>query len=232
MSQPIAIPSADDILSGGKRGRSCRFGATGPGESPVNGSMHEGVVIECFSQQQTTFVPGKPDESGLPRFYKDGVTPMPELVIIFQTNEHDDEEDDGIRTVYAKNQLLAMIRDSVKEARAKDPNVKGIRPGGYIKMRFDHQEKIPVRKNIFQARYMPPAPSSDGFFDDPAPVAPTMNHQGQPQSATPPEWAQAPAPQAPVAGAPMSASRRPTMLDKIGQASAAGPIQGAEEADF
>jgi hypothetical protein len=226
MSQPY-LPSADDMLTGSNRGRRCRFGAVGEGESPVNGTIHEGTVIECFTQQQTTYVPNKPEESGLPKFYKDGVTPAPELVIIFQTAEREDPNDDGIRTVYAKGQLLAMIRESVKEQK-----LPGLRPGGYLKMQFTHQEKVPVRKNIFRARYTGPAPVTDSFFEDPTPSAQVMNHQGQPQSATPPDWAQPAAPQATVTGAPASASRRPTMLDKIGQASPVAPIQGAEEADF
>lgn len=231
MTQPQGLPSADDLLTGGG-GRRCKFGAIAAGDSPVNGTIHEGVVIGCESQQQTTYDPTDPSKSNKPKFWDNG-KPAMELVITFQTAERDDQNDDGIRSVYAKGQLLAMIRESVKEAHAADPKVVGIRPGGYIKMMFVNQEKLPVRKNIFRAKYTPPAPSADDMFDQ---EPESFNHQGQPQPADPPAWAAEPATPTPatggVAAAPASAGHRTTMLDRMKNASPSAPVTGAENADF
>jgi hypothetical protein len=182
MSQPnnqAVQPSADDLLAGGSSGRRARFGAQ-PGGSPVPGTVHKGIITDYGSKQQTTYVPNKPEESNKPMFYSDG-KPAMELVITFQTEEREDPNDDGLRTVYAKGQLLAMIRQQIKEQ-----GLPGVRNGGRIAMQFVEQELLPIRKNIFRVKYEPPAPASDDLFDTPSPTPQSVNHHGQAQSAEPP----------------------------------------------
>jgi hypothetical protein len=95
------MADVDNFLMGGKR-NSAKF--------PSIGTMVKGVVISKALEQQR-------DMDGKPKFWDDG-NPMNQMVIGLQTDERDAaiDNDDGVRYVFAKANMLLAIRDAVKKA--------------------------------------------------------------------------------------------------------------------
>lgn len=114
------------------------------------GQIVTGTILEHpVSRQQTDMATKKP------KFFKSG-DPMMQVLIKLQTDLRDPEnqDDDGVRTLYAKNLLLKAIGKAMVEA-----GVKKIEPGGFLKCKFT--EKIPSGQpqpyKQFVAQYTPPA---------------------------------------------------------------------------
>ena len=104
-------------------------------------------------------------------FWEDG-KPRMQLVVTLQTSDQEDEEDDGVRKVYAKGNMLAAIRKAVVAAGAR-----GIRPGGKLVIQYTGDGEVKQRgfnaPKLYFAKYQPPVESvsipDDGGDDDGAP---------------------------------------------------------------
>lgn len=129
-------------------------------------AMVWGEVIHSEVRQQTDF------DSGEPMFWSDG-KPRLQLVISLQTEEREDEEDDGVRKVYAKGNMLKAIRTAISKAGAR-----GIENGGKLVVQYVGDGPKPARgfpPKIYGAKYEAPVhsiglPEDDGFSDEPPPI--------------------------------------------------------------
>ena len=90
-----------------------------------------GTIMSAKVRQQT-------DLEGKRKFYDDG-EPMLEVVITLLTDLAEGDDDDGMRTVYARGQMLQAIRS----AAVKAGSPKGIADGGvlFIQYMSDDQPK-------------------------------------------------------------------------------------------
>jgi hypothetical protein len=57
--------------------------------------------------------------------------PMMQLVVTLNTDERDDEEDDGARTLYIKGQMKKAVQDAVRKSGAR-----GLAEGGRLGVKF------------------------------------------------------------------------------------------------
>lgn len=90
-----------------------------------------GTIMSAKVRQQT-------DLDGKLKFFDDG-EPMLEVVITILTDLAEDDDDDGMRTVYAKGQMLQAIRSAAVKAGSR----KGIADGGMLFVQYmsDDQPK-------------------------------------------------------------------------------------------
>ena len=107
-----------------------------------------GTIMSAVVKQQTDFTTQKP------KFYDDG-DPMLHVIITLLTDLSEDDEDDGMRAVYAKGQMLKAIRNAVSKAGAK-----GIAEGGRLVVQYTgdaepKQKGMSGAKQYF-AKYEPP----------------------------------------------------------------------------
>lgn len=110
-----------------------------------------GEVIHSEVRQQTDF------DSGELLFWSDG-KPRLQLVISLQTEEREDEEDDGIRKVYAKGNMLKAIRAAIAKAGAR-----GIAEGGRLAVQYTGDGPKPARgfpPKVYGAKYEAPIQST------------------------------------------------------------------------
>lgn len=125
----------------GSGGRSATF--------KVHGDQTWGVIVHSELRQQTDF------DTGELMFWQDG-KPRMQAVFTLQTDEITDDEDDGMRKVYAKGQMLRAIQAAVLKAGAK-----GVADGGTLLVRYTGDAE-PKRKGMsgekqYFAKYQPPA---------------------------------------------------------------------------
>lgn len=138
------LPDANDLLTGGGA-PSAKF--------PTVGTVVKGEVVDFRTQQQREI------GSGNPKFYNDG-KPMLQVVVLVQTDERDAEieDDDGIRAVYLKGQLLAAAREATRKHR-------GLAVGGRIGVKYYADGDAPQRgfnpQKLYKVEYAPPAASID-----------------------------------------------------------------------
>jgi hypothetical protein len=151
----MSMQDIDNFLMGGKR-NSAKF--------PTVGTTVKGVVISKALEQQK-------DMDGKAKFYDDG-NPMNQMVIGLQTEERDAEltDDDGIRYVFAKGNMLVAIRDAVKKAGKQsldlgDELAVKYTGDGVAKTRGFSAPKLYAAKVV---QGTPPPPAVD-FDDDEAP---------------------------------------------------------------
>ena len=107
-----------------------------------------GTIISSEVRQQTDF-----DTSQL-LFWDDG-KPRLQVVITVQTDISDDDDDDGLRAIYAKGQMLKAIGDACRKAGAK-----GISEGGRLLVQYVSDAE-PKRRGMsgakqYFAKYEPP----------------------------------------------------------------------------
>jgi hypothetical protein len=111
------------------------------------GDKVSGVIMSLKTQQQR-------DMKGNPKTYEDG-NPMMQVVITVLTDLVEDDEDDSLRAIYAKGQMLNAIRTAVVRAGAK-----GIADGGKIVVRYDSDKEASQKgfnpAKQYSARYEPP----------------------------------------------------------------------------
>lgn len=149
------------------------------------GTVVKGRIVDAVVEDQTDF------KSGQPLFYDNG-KPMQQLVITLVTDQRDptNPDDDGMRRLFAKNQMLAAIRDALK----KVPGALIKTPGGTLAVQYTHDEPPPRPglnpKKCYVAQYKPPADAADDLLNVEQPTA----------APAPP--APAPAPTPPAAAAP------------------------------
>jgi hypothetical protein len=87
------------------------------------GTFFEGTVVGTPRvTQQRDF------DTQQPKFYDDG-NPMMQLVVMLQTQLHDDSEDDGRRGLYVKGQMLRALQDEMR-----DKGVKQFGEGSYLRV--------------------------------------------------------------------------------------------------
>lgn len=186
-----AVPqhqSADAFLLGGG-GKSASFENVGDSIT--------GTVVSTEVRQQT-------DLSGNPRTWDDG-NPIMQLVVKLQTTQRDDQDDDGIRSVYVKGSKKAgsrSLHDAVATA-VRAAGAKGLEEGGTLTVTHDGTEPSSTRgfndRKLYTAQYVAPdhAAQSGGFLG-------TAPQQAQPQQqaapAAQPQQTAAPAPAALPAG--------------------------------
>ena len=146
-----------------------------------------GQTVPYLETQQTDF------KTKEPAFYKDG-NPIMQAVILIQTDERVDEDDDGQRTIYVnKTRMKRAIQKAIQAAKQRDLAV-----GGVLTVWMTGEEPSkgggdPAK--TFAATYTPPA----GGLAAEAPSAPSA------AAPAPPAAPAAPAPAAP----PMPAAAPP-----------------------
>lgn len=92
--------------------------------------------------------------TGSLKFYPRSGDPMWQLLVPVRAQDPDGD-DDGIRTLYVKNQM----RDAVAAAVAKAGAAR-LEVGGMLQVRFVREEPNPkggFAKKVYEARYIPPA---------------------------------------------------------------------------
>ena len=105
------MTSANDLLMGSGT-KSAAFPTIG---TEVTGT----VASEPKVQQQTDF------KTGAPKTFANG-DPMQQIVVQLQTDQRDPavDDDDGVRALYIKSQMLKAIREAVVAAVAPSPPIR------------------------------------------------------------------------------------------------------------
>ena len=117
---------------------------------PTIGTTVKGRIEHLEVQQQRDFTTGEP------KTYDDG-KPAMQLVVTLATDERDPEvaDDDGMRRVFAKGQLLAAIRSAVRQANAQ------LAVGGTLAVQYTADKPSEKRgmnpAKVYQAQYKPGA---------------------------------------------------------------------------
>jgi hypothetical protein len=137
-----ATDSVNDFLMGGGAA-SAKF--------PTVGTIVKGKITASEVTQQTDFSTGKP------KFYDDG-KPMNQIVVTLATDERDSsvEDDDGSRKLYVRGQMLAAVRDAVKETGSK------LDIGGTLAVQYieDKPSSKGFPQKIYKAQYKAPDPTA------------------------------------------------------------------------
>jgi hypothetical protein len=135
--------SANDFLMGG---------GIPAAKFPNIGDTIIGLVLKPPKLLQVT----DPDSGEVKRWQSGD--PQMQVVIEVQTELRDSQDDNGVRTIWAKGVMKNAIRDAVRAAGAK-----GVEPGGLIQVTFSGEE--PPRKRglkpmkLYTAAYQPPSQS-------------------------------------------------------------------------
>jgi hypothetical protein len=135
------------------------------------GDFVEGQVTDAVVSQQTSM------EDNTPLFWPDG-KPKMQLVITLQTEAHDDDEDNGLRRVFAKGgryEVASGKGQSMKDAIAdavRRSGAKALEEGGKLKLGYTGEGKKTARgysaPKLFTASYAVPVASVAvaDLFDD------------------------------------------------------------------
>jgi len=153
---------AQDFLFGGG-GKAASFEEVG--------EMVEGTILDCKVVQQTSM------DDNTPLTWADG-SPKMQLIVTLQTNQHDDDEDDGLRRVFAKGGKFEVasgsgtsMKDAIADA-VRKANSKSLDEGGTLKVAFTGLGKKTNRgysaPKLYKASYKPPVQSvdADDLFGD------------------------------------------------------------------
>ena len=176
-------PSADAFLLGGG-GKSASFENVG---DSITGTVESTEV-----RQQTDMVTGEPETwpSGDPKM---------QLLVRLQTSNRDDQDDDGIRTLYVKGSKKPgsrSLHDAVASA-VRQAGAKGLEEGGTLTVTHDGTEPSSTRgfndRKLYSATYA--APDKAAQTGDFLGTAPPAQQQAAPPAA-------APAAAAPAQGTP------------------------------
>lgn len=132
-------------------------GGTTSAKFETIGDRVSGEILSVEVTQQT-------DLDGNPKFWDNG-KPMEQLVVVLQTDERNDEEDDGRRAVYLKGSnkhasSRKAAADAVKEAGAKSLEVGGTFALAYIGDGEPTKRGFSAPK-LYQAAYKPPVAGVD-----------------------------------------------------------------------
>jgi hypothetical protein len=172
----------DTFFAGG--GKALSFGAAGSQE--WLGKIRGGEIVSISEPVQQTDM-----TTSVPLTWPSGQPKLQVLITLDTTKgdhpEQDDQEDDGLRTLYVKSGVQIAIRDALKKAGAVAPEV-----GGRLYVAFT-SETAPKTKGFnprrnFAAQYTKPVAAQQGEFFGQAPVA-------APEPQREPVQAQAPAEQ-------------------------------------
>ena len=116
-----------------------------------------GTILSAETRQQTKM------GSGELLFWDDG-KPRMQLVITLQTELQEDEDDDGIRKVYAKGNMATAIRKAVVKAGRNGLDVGGKLAIQYVKDGESKRAGFNAPK-VYGAKYEPPT-QHVAFNDD------------------------------------------------------------------
>lgn len=120
---------------------------------PEIGTRYTGTVVDFRVEQARDF------DTGKPKFWDDG-NPVKQLVVTIQTDERDPskDDDDGLRALYCRGQLLKAVREAVR------PH-GGIAQGGRIGVKFVSEGDRPKPHlnppKQFKVEYAPPTKRMD-----------------------------------------------------------------------
>lgn len=145
----ITPPDPNALLMSGGGTTSAKFEAIGDKVS--------GEILSVETKQQT-------DLDGNPKTWDNG-DPMWQVVVVLQTDERNDDEDDGRRAVYLKGSskyasTAKAAADAVKEAGAKSLEVGGTFGLAYIGDGEPTKRGFSAPK-LYQAAYKPPVAGVD-----------------------------------------------------------------------
>lgn len=133
----MSIDDANKALTG-TGGRTVKWDAVG--------NAVKGVVVDADLMQQRDY------KTGEPATWPDG-NPKMQVVITLQTDSHEDEDDDGIRKVYAKGQMQSELRRAVGRV--------GLEIGGKLAVKYIGDGDPPARgmnaPKLFKVWYEAPA---------------------------------------------------------------------------
>jgi hypothetical protein len=116
------------------------------------GATVTGEILDAEVRDQTNFTTNEVET------WPDG-KPKKQVVITLQTEEIDPEidDDDGVRRVFAKNQMLSELRKAVGKG--------GIEVGGKLWIKFDSEGVAKTKgfnkPKIYKVRYQPPTKTVD-----------------------------------------------------------------------
>ena len=134
-----AIPSVDDMLTGS--GKGAKF--------PEVGTVVRGTIAAVPQSRQATKM-----GSGELEFYPSG-DPVIEVPITLQTDEREDDNDDGKRTVYASRRLWGAIKSAVQASGGK------LEVGGTLAVEYYGDGEPPQpgfhAPKLYRAEYKQPA---------------------------------------------------------------------------
>jgi hypothetical protein len=135
------------------------------------GDLIEGTVTDAVIAQQTSM------ESNEPIFWPDG-RPRMQLVVTLQTSLNDDDDDNGLRKIYAKGGRYEVasgkgqsMKDAIADAVRKS-GAKSLETGGKLKVGYTGEGKKTSRgysaPKLFTAAYSVPvaAVAVADLFDD------------------------------------------------------------------
>lgn len=115
---------------------------------PDVGTEYDGYIASYEMRQQTDFKGGKP------MTWDDG-NPRMQLVVTLHTALREDDDDDGMRTLYVKGNMQKAVRDAVAKAGAR-----GIAVDGRLFVRYVSDGEAPGPKlsppKMYIAKYAPP----------------------------------------------------------------------------
>jgi hypothetical protein len=126
-------------------------------------------------------------DTGKPKFWDDG-KPRQQLVIHLQTADRaaDDPDDDGVRAVYVRGNMLRAVREAVRKSGAK------LEPGGELTVTYaaDGERKATGFNppKLYSAAYVPPAQAAVAEMVA-GPAAPAGPAPDLPPGVTPEQWA-------------------------------------------
>lgn len=128
------------------------------------GTSHEGVVRSYEKKQQS-------DPTGALKTYDNG-DPMYQLVVTLATEERDPEnpDDDGLRRLYVKGNMLVALRDAIKRSQHKGDIVGGTVGVKYVKDGQATRAGFTAPKE-YAAKFTPPPAETvtDGYGYDEEP---------------------------------------------------------------
>lgn len=139
------------------------FGGSGKAAKFENiGDTVEGIITHAERTQQTSM------ETQEPLTWPDG-QPRMQLVITLQTDQHEDENDDGLRRVFAKGGRYepaegtgTAMKDAIADA-IKKSGAKSLDEGGWLKVGYTGNGKKTNRgysaPKLFRAQYKAPTTS-------------------------------------------------------------------------
>jgi hypothetical protein len=129
-----------------------------------------GTITDATVSQQTSL------EDNTPLTWSDG-SPRMQLVVTLATDQHEDDNDDGLRRIYAKGGKFevaegsgAAMKDAIADA-VRRSGAKRIEEGGKLTVAFTGKGKATNRgysaPKLFKAKYEPPTRNVavDDLFD-------------------------------------------------------------------
>lgn len=133
----MTIPTAAQLLQG--NAKAFKFEAFG--------DTAEGTIVGIPQVKQVTKIDGTPD------FFPSG-DPKYQILATLQTTMREDQDDDGLRTLYIKSYLMQAVRLAVQQAGAPE-----LEDGGYLKVIYTSDGEAKRGQSapkIFQAEYRRP----------------------------------------------------------------------------